>query len=299
MDNYSGLQKVDIELVGSCNAKCVYCTWHTRPKSTRRLIKEELAYDLLDQIGRIDGLSTVGLQGVGEPLMHPRIRNIVEYAVDKNIEIGFSTNCTFLDKHDWLSEIVDIEVNLAVPWTDKGLIPKSVENAINYLELNPKNKDIFVQMVCHQDVEYLYDRFIKVFAPYQDKVTLFAKQPLTWPYSEWQFGFTPRERSSVKVVIDELDVPRSIGEGCTQPDYYLLVLANGTFVPCCVGHFPGDWGIGNANEISIAQAWANNLKAKEAYGICKYCSSRDYRMEKPRVDKVSSSPRHRGFELGI
>jgi MoaA/NifB/PqqE/SkfB family radical SAM enzyme len=49
---------------------------------------------LLDQF---PGLEELQLQGLGEPMMHPRFFDLVEYAVGRGVKVGTNTNATLLN----------------------------------------------------------------------------------------------------------------------------------------------------------------------------------------------------------
>lgn len=63
------------------------------------------------------GLEELHLQGLGEPLMHPRFVDMVEYAARKTIRVSTSTNLTLLTRRraewcvtsglDWLHASID------------------------------------------------------------------------------------------------------------------------------------------------------------------------------------------------
>lgn len=239
--------KIDLELVGRCNEACVYCNWQDRP--VRAVMAYERACELQDEIAGFRGIRTVGLHGVGEPTLHPRMRDIVRRGAEKGISQGFSTNCR-LPVPDGLERLEDLEVCLAVPWVSKHW-RKCVANAREYLGRGPVNRNVYVQIVCHETAQERYPDFMAAFLPHAGgNVTLFAKQPLTWPGMAPQKGFVPAPHPDVTV--DAMETPRSIGDGCSMPEHYLLALADGRFAPCCVGH-TADWGL--PRDCSIGEAW--------------------------------------------
>lgn len=58
-------------------------------------MKWDLFVRLLDQLPR---LARLQLQGLGEPMMHPRFFEMVSHASERGIEVSTNTNLTFLDE---------------------------------------------------------------------------------------------------------------------------------------------------------------------------------------------------------
>lgn len=92
---------VQIEPVGQCNLRCRMCPIQYRGDGSPKGPPAFMAFDdftrLLDQFGQVEELH---LQGMGEPLMHPRFFDMVEYAAARGIRVSTNTNMTFLtQKH--------------------------------------------------------------------------------------------------------------------------------------------------------------------------------------------------------
>jgi MoaA/NifB/PqqE/SkfB family radical SAM enzyme len=86
-----------IEPVGQCNLRCRMCPISERPDNQRgsppAFIDEALFRRLVDGLPELEELH---LQGMGEPLMHPRFFHLVRYAVGKGIRVSTNTNLTLL-----------------------------------------------------------------------------------------------------------------------------------------------------------------------------------------------------------
>jgi MoaA/NifB/PqqE/SkfB family radical SAM enzyme len=85
-----------IEPVGQCNLRCRMCPIQFRPDGPPGP-SAFMAFDtfrrLLDQFGELDELH---LQGLGEPLLHPRFFEMVEYACARGVRVSTNTNMTVL-----------------------------------------------------------------------------------------------------------------------------------------------------------------------------------------------------------
>jgi MoaA/NifB/PqqE/SkfB family radical SAM enzyme len=86
-----------IEPVGQCNLRCQMCPIQFRqdgpPHGPLAFMEFDTYRRLIDQM---PGLRTLHLQGMGEPLMHPRFFEMVRYAADRGIAVSTNTNLTLL-----------------------------------------------------------------------------------------------------------------------------------------------------------------------------------------------------------
>ena len=86
---------LQIEPVGRCNLACRMCPVRLRPdaKGSSALIEFDTFTRLLDGFGAIKELH---LQGLGEPMMHPRFFDMVRYAVARGVRVSTNTNMTLV-----------------------------------------------------------------------------------------------------------------------------------------------------------------------------------------------------------
>lgn len=86
---------VQIEPVGRCNLHCAMCPVHLRADAAPPALMDFDAFTrLLDGFGA--NLRTLHLQGLGEPLMHPRFFDMVRTAAQRGIEVSTNSNLTLL-----------------------------------------------------------------------------------------------------------------------------------------------------------------------------------------------------------
>ncbi len=88
---------VQIEPVGQCNLRCQMCPIQFRtdgpPNGPPAFMPFETFTRLVDQFPTITELQ---LQGLGEPMMHPRFFDLVQYAAARGIEVSTNSNLTLL-----------------------------------------------------------------------------------------------------------------------------------------------------------------------------------------------------------
>lgn len=90
---------LQVEPVGQCNLSCVMCPVHQR---TDRPIDGKPAFMPFERyaalLAQFPELEELHLQGLGEPMMHPRFFDMVETAASKGIKVGCTSNCTLLSE---------------------------------------------------------------------------------------------------------------------------------------------------------------------------------------------------------
>ena len=89
---------VQIEPVGQCNLRCEMCPIQFRKDGPPYGGLAFMNWDTFTSL--IDGfpdLKHLHLQGLGEPMMHPRFFDMVHYATDHGIRVTTNTNLTLLN----------------------------------------------------------------------------------------------------------------------------------------------------------------------------------------------------------
>ena len=86
---------VQIEPVGQCNLKCRMCPIQFRTDGARggpaAFMHYQVFCKLVDQFPAMEELH---LQGLGEPMLHPRFFDMVRYASARGIQVSTNTNLT-------------------------------------------------------------------------------------------------------------------------------------------------------------------------------------------------------------
>jgi MoaA/NifB/PqqE/SkfB family radical SAM enzyme len=89
---------LQVEPVGQCNLRCQMCPIQFRqdgpPYGPLAFMEFDTFTRLLDEF---PGLEELQLQGLGEPMMHPRFFEMVEAAAGRGIRVGTNTNATLLN----------------------------------------------------------------------------------------------------------------------------------------------------------------------------------------------------------
>lgn len=250
------LDEVHLEIMSSCNTVCDYCTWQQRT-TDRRSMPKELAFRLIRESASL-GVRTMNYHGVGEATLHPDLIDILRLAESIIPEYWLSTNCSMLTGvADDLRKLKKLNLILSVPWTaKKDFVERCLTNAQLYLSQPAQNHRVYIQMVCSEGAQQHYHRLMDELFPYtiRPNIFLYLKQPRTWPNSPPIKGFLrPEMAGHPKVLCETFATPRSMSAECDMPNRYLMVTADGTVIPCCVGM--DDWGLGKIGERTLKQVW--------------------------------------------
>jgi radical SAM protein with 4Fe4S-binding SPASM domain len=90
--------ELQIEPVGQCNLRCQMCAIQFRRDGPPNGPPAFLAYDLFTKIvDQLPGLRRLQLQGLGEPMMHPRFFDMVAYAAARGVRVSTNTNLTLIN----------------------------------------------------------------------------------------------------------------------------------------------------------------------------------------------------------
>jgi radical SAM protein with 4Fe4S-binding SPASM domain len=89
---------IQIEPVGQCNLRCQMCSIQFRqdgpPYGPPAFMEFSTFTRIIDQF---KGLQELHLQGLGEPMMHPRFFDMVAYAAERGVKVSTNTNLTLLN----------------------------------------------------------------------------------------------------------------------------------------------------------------------------------------------------------
>lgn len=250
---------IDFETIFGCNLKCIMCTHaHKELSSSRqRLMEFSLFKKIIDE-GTNHNLSSIGLDQEGEPLLVDNLLEYISYAKNKGIlDIIINTNALLLDKkkteellnseltriHFSLDAITEETYNKIRVGSD---FKKVVGNILHFCERKKKlKKELPVTRVSFVKMKYNEherDSFIKYWTPYVDAIAI---QEYNNPFGE----HSKLNQDYAKTKIKNTDFK------CTQPWFRIVVLTDGTVLPCCLVGISSRIAIGNAYKDTIYNLW--------------------------------------------
>ncbi|MBI1388542.1 MAG: radical SAM protein [bacterium] len=253
---------VDLELASRCNLKCPMCPTITeefiekRVKPYRRgLLDFDLAKKIIDEVaGKVYALR---LSWVGEPTLHPKFVEIVQYAKDHGIhEVSFLTNGYRMRRDfftrvaqagaDWITISIDgmgeTYNKIRAPLKFDETLQK-IREMKEYKDKNGLKKPVIKIQGVWPAVRESAELFYNTFAPYVDMI---AFNPL------------------IDYLHKDTDIVYEDGFSCPQYYQRLVVSSNGK-VAMCSNDDNVEVVIGDANEQSVHQIWhgekMNELRA--------------------------------------
>jgi len=96
--------RLQVEVTSACNLRCAMCLVRYRPPVNKLTgaFPVPLYQRLLEEL---PGLTELTLQGLGEPLLHPQLLDLIAQAHGRSIRVGFNSNGTLLSA-DWAAKLV-------------------------------------------------------------------------------------------------------------------------------------------------------------------------------------------------
>ena len=267
-----------IESTNFCNLKCIMCPYGSM---TRK--KEHMDWFLYKNI--IDQIYTfadfVWLHMFSEPLLNPKIFEMIKHAQEKNIKVGLSTNATLLNKNNSIA-LLESNPDILIISMD-GFTKKTYEKIRVGSNYNKVLKNI-------SEFDVLQRKFIK------DTNTVLQIIKMKNNENEIQNFLDNWKNSSFKNIkvknlhsyasqINLKEILRNssfVNENvCYEPWLGMSILSNGNVVPCC-NDYDSKMVLGNLKTEKVLEVWNGyNMRNfrnsflgdyKKRNKICKSCN---------------------------
>jgi MoaA/NifB/PqqE/SkfB family radical SAM enzyme len=258
---------IDLETAALCNLACPFCfrQWIATPD---KIMDSELAFGLIDQAAEL-GVPSLKFNWRGEPMMHPKLPQLINYAKKKGIlETLINTNATFLDQTA-ANKLIDAGLDTLIYSFDGGTektylnmrpgrfkdnsFSEVYENIKNFALLKKEKGAPFpftkIQMVLTDEAFPEQEQYYQLFSDYVDEVTTAAYMERGGNLRVLQ----PEDRASLVAALPndrnnlddiqywkETDGTLYLETGrlpCEQPFQRLMVSYDGRVFMCCL-----DWG---------------------------------------------------------
>jgi len=280
-------RRINIEPTNYCNLRCIHCP--------RQIMKREKGFmdfslfkKIIDECKKYKNIK-IWLQLLGEPLLHPKIIDMIKYAKENNIkEVGVVTNGILLNANlDYLCISVDAFSKKTYEKIRCGgnyeVLIGNIKKLFKVKEEFKKSKPIislnFVKM--EENIDEFED-FIKFWKPYlKGRDFIKAIEFDTW-------GGKIKDKGINK---------KNFGKRlpCSWLWYATVILWNGDLVLCCAD-FDGEMILGNVKKENIETIWNsdkyNDIRLKhlewefEKISICKNCQEWKYDYLRSRYENV-------------
>ena len=254
------LTTVGVETNNTCNLSCLHCPVNQGMKRKKGLMKLETFQKIIDLNPEVD---RVYLTDWGEPLLHPQLVSMINYAHEQGKHTSLTTNATLLD--EILSQaLLDSHLDVIKFSVDggqeiyqkiRGFSYEQVEaNILRFIRMRNESKKktwIEVSMVIYDETLPEVEAFQKEWRGKADFVNF---QP--------KFFSLPKRKKSL----------------CRDLWRILVVLWDGRVVPCCVD-YEGDIILGDAEKEDLQKIFQGpKMKAlrkkhfqNKLPGLCAKC----------------------------
>ena len=114
------VQRIHIELTNVCNFDCTFC-----PKQEMTRKYEYMEYDrvtaIIDEVAEYQMAEKITFHVMGEPFMHQRFFDILDYAAEAGVKTGITTNGTYLDDEtgEKLENVTVSQINISLQTPDE------------------------------------------------------------------------------------------------------------------------------------------------------------------------------------
>lgn len=271
-----------IEITNICNLACSFC-----PKTTRK--QEFMSVENFDYIVKnVDSFTEhIYLHLMGEPLLHPRLNEIIEIANKNDLSIKITTNGTLLEENIALlstKSVKQINISLQSILTndiDKNQYLTSVFYAIK--EIRKLNPDTTIHLRLWNSVENCINsdnEFIRDFVLEKYNVDIFSVQNINNGHKLGEKLLLLYANAFKWPEENTLDYKGNAF--CQGLRNQIGILVDGTVVPCCLDN-NGSIALGNIFDTSLEEI-LETQKAKELYDgfsnhkavmeLCKHCEYR-------------------------
>ncbi|MGD0281077.1 MAG: radical SAM protein [Dissulfurispiraceae bacterium] len=286
--------------VYACNFKCGYCIFSVE-KAKRHFISDKTVMDFdlfkkcIDDIARFPNkVKVLRFVGIGEPLLHRNIADMVKYAVAKDVAniVEILTNGSLLTPAmtdslvaAGLSRLV---VSLQGTSKDKYLevcgtnvdFETLVEN-LRYFFNNKGKAQMYLKIVdCALDGKNDEQKFYDIFGDICDTIAIEHAVPI---HSGVDFESVLKEKDGA---VTQFGLPVSEVHICPQPFFTMQINPDGKIVPCYSFEYPGI--MGDCNEQAVDEIWKGRQfqqfrrtmldGSKNVCGVCANCNIIKYRL---------------------
>ncbi|MEK7658920.1 MAG: radical SAM protein [Patescibacteria group bacterium] len=285
----------------NCNFKCSYCGIFRIEKDKRGFISDKIVMDfdlykkcINDMADFPEKIKVLRFVGIGEPLLHPQIADMVKYAsqkgVAKTIEILTNGSLLIPKMADALIAAGLSRLVVSLQGTSKEKYQKiskanlDFENFVNNLRYFFVNKGLakmYIKIIdCALDGEDDKKRFYEIFGNISDTIAVEHTVPI---HSGVDYENILKGK---KMGFTQFGLPVSEVKICPQPFFHMQINPDGKVVPCYSFEYPAI--LGDCNKQSVKEIWNNSEfqtfrhkmlgGIKGASKICGKCELIKYRL---------------------
>lgn len=280
---------VQIFPIYACNFRCNYCIFQI-DKAKRHFISDKIAMDFNLYKKCVDDMAKswpkvklVRFVGIGEPLLHPKIAEMVKYTVSKNVAhtVEIITNASLLTRKmsdsliaAGLSRlVVSLQGTTKEKYRDISRVDIDFGNFIRNLKYFFEHKGkahLYLKIVdTALDKKDDEKKFYKIFGNICDTIAVEHTVPI---HTGIEYKKVLKNK---KKELTQFGLPISEVKICPQPFFTLQINPDGKVVPCFSFEYPRI--MGDCNNQSIVEIWKGKqfqqFRVKMLDGIKKVCQT--------------------------
>lgn len=307
----------EISLSQTCNHNCRFCAFDYLRKEGEFANFENLKRTIKEMAE--GGVKSVNFSGEGEPLLHPRKKEIIQYAKKRGLDLGLTTNGALLEK-SLLKEILPyltwmrVSIDAAKPTThfkihrpkipDFERIISNLKEAVKIKRREKLRCTLGVQMLLLPDnlkEAVPLAKLVKKIGVDYFIVKPYSQHPLSKnreyeniSYEKYLFlkpKLLKEKTKNFEVIFRErtmkkLEKPRCYSVCHSVPFFWVHLATNGDVYSC--GNFVGDarFKLGNYNEQSFKAIWEGERRRRHIKFILNEFDLRECR-KNCRMDKIN------------
>jgi len=250
-----------IEPTNFCNLKCIMCPY---PSMVRK--KTHMDFDLYkDIINQVQNhVEFIWLHLYSESLLNENIYKMIDYAENRNVKTGLSTNATLLNDKN-INLLLNTQLDILIIAMD-GLKKDTYEN-IRRGATFEKTKSNIENFMYHKNCSGSKMKVVMQcinMKQTKDEINIFKNY-----WSKFKFeNILIKNFHNFAGQIDSINILNNVENNkntgnkiCYEPWTGITVQSNGDVVPCC-NDYDGRYLIGNCNTEPIKKLW-NNDKTQE------------------------------------
>lgn len=307
---------VQIFPIYACNFTCEYC-FLSVPQKERGFVSDwpAMKFDLykkcIDEMAQFDDqLKVLRFVGMGEPLLHKNIAEMIAYAVDRKValRVELLTNGSLLTRQisDALISaglsrmVISIQGLSKEKYRQISKVDIDFENFISNIEYFYKHKTnthVYIKIVDYALNEVdTKQKFYEIFGDVCDSIAVENAVPIM-PGVDYEKVLKNPEGSAT-----QFGLPVSPIQVCPQPFFTMQINPDGKVVPCYQISYPGI--MGDSNHQTMQEIWNGDgyrsfrramLDGRDtANDICAQCNFIKYRLF-PEDDLREASERLKGI----
>lgn len=274
----------------ACNFTCKYCIFSI-PRKKRGFISDKIMMDFKLLKKSVDEMAdfphkikTLRFVGMGEPLLHPRITDMVKYAVAKKVaeKVEILTNASLLTPK--LSDaliaaglsrlVISIQGTNKKKYQEISRVNINFETFVNNIKYfyEHKNKTIMHIKIVDVALDNKEDekRYYKIFGDICDTIGIEHVSPI-FPNVKFNRVLKGNRYTQFGLKVSKVQV-------CPQPFFTLQINPDGKVVPCYSVTYPAI--LGDCNKQTLLEIWNGKkyrwFRRKMLNGaktVCKLCAN--------------------------